>query len=63
MAKTSTPDPDDRVGNLSKIQEALGKGVRAALERHKKAQNPVATWKDGAVVWVQPKDIPAWEVG
>jgi hypothetical protein len=32
--------------------------VRAALLDHKRAGNPVATWENGQVVWIQPEDIP-----
>ena len=50
--------PADQVGDLPKIREAMAQGVREALRRHKQARNPVATWRDGAVVWVPPEDIP-----
>jgi hypothetical protein len=44
---------DDRV-----IGAALRKGTRDALRAHKLAGNPVATWKNGKIVWIQPEDIP-----
>ncbi len=50
--------PADRVGDLPKIREAMARGVREALRRHKQAHNPVAIWRDGAAVWVAPEDIP-----
>jgi hypothetical protein len=31
--------------------------VREALIRHKQAGNPIAAWRNGEVVWIQPKDI------
>ena len=43
---------DDRL-----IEQALGRGVREALKRHKQAGNPVAAWRDGKVVWIAPEDI------
>jgi hypothetical protein len=39
------------------IDRALAEGVREALRQHKRAGTPVARWRDGKVVWVQPKDI------
>lgn len=48
----------DRVDDLAAIQAAMSRAVRAALRRHKRAGNPVAIWRDGAVVWVAPEDIP-----
>ena len=50
--------PADRVGDLPRIQAAMARGVREALRRHKQANHSVATWQDGAVVWVAPEDIP-----
>ena len=43
---------------LARIEKALAESVREALIRHKREGNPVATWRDGQVVWVDPDDIP-----
>ena len=40
------------------IDKAVGDAVHDALRHHKRAGNPVAAWRDGKVVWIQPKDIP-----
>ena len=57
--KKPTPgSPADRVGDLPRIQAAMARGIREALRRHKQANNPVPTWRDGAVVWIAPEDIP-----
>lgn len=39
------------------IDNALQKAVQQALLEHKKAGNPVASWHDGKIVWIQPEDI------
>ena len=39
------------------IDEALKEAARDARRLHKALGNPMATWKDGHVVWVQPEDI------
>ena len=39
------------------ITQALQRGVRDALRRHKLLGNPVAEWRDGRVVWIAPEDI------
>src|ERR1700726_54377 len=39
------------------IDRALAQGVREALRMHKRMGNPVAAWRDGKVVWIQPEDI------
>ena len=52
----------DRISEIfedkEKITKALSKAVNEALLQHKKAGNPVASWKDGKIVWIQPDDIP-----
>ncbi len=57
-AKNPATTPAEQVGNVPRIREAMGRGVRDALRRHKQANNPVATWRNGGVVWVAPDDIP-----
>ena len=39
------------------IDEALKEAARDARRFHKALGNPMATWKDGQVVWVPPEDI------
>jgi hypothetical protein len=39
------------------IDEALREAARDARRFHKAMGNPMATWIDGQVVWVQPEDI------
>jgi hypothetical protein len=39
------------------IDEALREAARDARRFHKAIGNPMATWHDGRVVWVQPEDI------
>lgn len=51
----------ERTERLDEIQQAMKQAVREALIRHKQAGNPVATWRDGQVVWVPPEEIPVEE--
>lgn len=59
---STPPDPDltpaQRIEDTPRILQALKEAVQEALLQHKRAGNPVAIWKDGRVVWVQPEDIP-----
>ena len=50
--------PLDRVEDLPRIHEGLEGAVREVLLRHKRLGNPVAVWRDGRVVWLQPEEIP-----
>jgi hypothetical protein len=48
----------ERVRDVQLIQQALARAVREALRRHKQAGNPVAVWRGGRTVWIEPDDIP-----
>jgi hypothetical protein len=39
------------------IDEALREAARDARRLRKALGNPMATWQNGRVVWVQPEDI------
>ena len=39
------------------IDQALREAAQDARRLHKALGNPMATWKDGQVVWIQPEDI------
>jgi len=43
------------------VTRALTRAVRQALLQHKRAGNPVATWRDGKVVWIAPEEIEVSE--
>lgn len=45
------------ISDRDKIGKALAKAVRDALQRHKQAGNPIATWRNGEVVWIPPEEI------
>ena len=45
------------------IDDALREAARDARRLHKALGNPMATWKDGQVVWVQPEDIKVDDEG
>jgi hypothetical protein len=36
---------------------AIRRAVREAVLAHARAGNPVAEWRDGQVVWVQPAEV------
>ena len=55
VAEKKTIDELFRDGK--EIDEAMKKAVQEALRQHKRAGNPVAAWRDGKTVWIQPEDI------
>ncbi|MCI0488105.1 MAG: hypothetical protein L0229_16070 [Blastocatellia bacterium] len=46
------------VTHSKEIEGILRRAVQKALLEHKRAGNPIATWKDGKVVILQPDEIP-----
>jgi hypothetical protein len=50
--------PAERAADFGRIERALRAAVRDALQRHKRDGDPVAVWREGRVVWVQPEEIP-----
>ena len=48
----------EALADPEKITQALIKGVREALLKHKQAGNPVVVWKNGKIVWLKPEEIP-----
>jgi len=57
-SRDSEPTPLDRVEDLPRILQAMTEAVREALLRHKRLGNPVAVWREGRVVWLEPEEIP-----
>jgi len=50
---------DELLIAASRIEAAVQRAVRAAVLAHARAGNPVSTWRNGQVVWVQPEEILA----
>ena len=49
---------EEAFSDPEKITQALVRGVREALLKHKQAGNPIVIWKDGKTVWLKPEEIP-----
>jgi chemotaxis signal transduction protein len=49
--------PVDRVDDIPRIMDAINQAIQEALREHKRIGNPVAIWRDGQVVWLQPDEI------
>lgn len=48
---------EEAFSNPEKITQALTRGVREALLKHKQAGNSVVVWRDGKMVWLKPEEI------
>lgn len=51
------PTVDELFEDGRAIDEALREAARDARRLHKAFGRPMATWRDGQVVWIQPEDI------
>lgn len=49
--------PNLLVDYSEEIDQAFKAAVRDALLKHKRANNPVAVWRDGKVVLLAPEEI------
>ena len=58
MKEPRTTDLDRILADRAWIEAALRRAVRAAVEIHRRAGNPVATRPNGRVEWVPPEQLP-----
>jgi hypothetical protein len=60
MTPTHEYDPEtlkQLLAQSAAVEAAVRDSVREALLMHQRLGNPVASWKDGAVVWIPPEQI------
>ncbi len=48
----------ERLMNGRLVEQAMQRGVREALIRHKKLGESIAVWQDGKAVILPPEEIP-----
>jgi hypothetical protein len=53
---------EDFFSDTAQITEAMQRAIYEAILDHKRAGNPIATMRDGRVVWIQPEDIEIPEI-
>jgi hypothetical protein len=59
MSEQSRPADRKLPVDGSLIDAAIARAVREAVLQHARAGNPVATVRDGKVVWIPPEEIRA----
>jgi hypothetical protein len=59
MKEGRRPPIAERLADHTLMEAAVRRAVREALLAHARAGNPVASWEDGKVVWIQPDEILA----
>jgi hypothetical protein len=47
----------EKIADRAGTEAALRKAGQEAVLEHARAGLPVATWKDGKVVWLQPHEV------
>ena len=55
------PSIDEIFEDGRAIDEALRLAACDARRFHKRLGNPIATWQNGRVLWIQPEDIDVSE--
>jgi len=56
--KSENKIPQDLfISRAEEIEAVLRRAVQHALLMHKRAGNPIASWKDGKVVIIPPEEI------
>jgi hypothetical protein len=57
MNEQLQPSISELLADHSLINEAICRAVREAVLKHAQAGQPVATWHNGQVVWIQANEI------
>lgn len=57
MKETHEKSIDEIFAEGTLIDKALKEAVHEAVLQHKRAGNPIVTWRDGKMVWLKPEEI------
>jgi len=57
MDRPIEPTLAELIADHAGTEAALRKAAREAVLDHARAGNPVCTWRDGKVVWLQPEEV------
>lgn len=55
----SRPSLNELMADKEGLLAAVRRATRAAVLDHARSGHPVATWRDGRVVWISPEEILA----
>jgi hypothetical protein len=59
MSEQRTPSLAERLADSAVVTAAIGRAVREAVLNHARAGHPIAVWRDGRVVWLEPAEVLA----
>jgi hypothetical protein len=57
MNDQTRPTMGELLANPKELEAAVSRAAREATLLHALLGHPVATWRDGRVVWLQPKEV------
>jgi hypothetical protein len=57
MNDQTRPSMGELLANPKELEAAICRAVREATIAHARLGHPVATWRDGRVVWLQPREV------
>ena len=57
MKEHDRPSMGELLAKPKELEAAVSRAVREATLMHARLGHPVATWRDGRVVWLQPQEV------
>lgn len=57
MKEHNRPSMGELLARPKELEAAVSHAIREATLMHARLGHPVATWKDGRVVWLQPREL------
>ena len=52
------PDMESILTDQSAMDQAFRQAHREAIRQHRMANLPMVVWRDGAIVWIPPDQLP-----
>lgn len=57
MKEHNRPSMEELLAKPKELEAAVNHAIREATLRHARLGHPVATWRNGRVVWLQPHEV------
>ena len=61
MIQRARPNISELIAARTPVDEAMARGIRQAMLRHKRLGESVVGWRDGRPVLIPPEQIPVTE--
>lgn len=61
MSENAKPDMQSILMHSPTVDAAIRQAHREAIRQHRMANLPMVVWRDGAIVWIPPDQLPDFE--